>query len=249
MIKILKQIVKKQLDKYSYVNGNINRNDRIGCLNKAWGHVFTSDIVGDYVEFGVYKGDSVVYSLQEHNRFYNWLTNQKKSNEPWRVDVANSYKIQTLPKFHILDTFEGMPANSESNSSFAEKTFMSNLDDVKKYVSKSNKLNIDINYYKGLFKDCQDTFKTNMKGRNIAIANIDCDLMFSTIDALNCIKDNISIGTILMFDDYNAFSADNKQGQRAAFQQFKEESDFVFEKYLDYHFVGQAFIIVDKKTT
>lgn len=200
MIKFLKKTLKNQLDKYQYVNGNINRNDRMGALHKIWGHVFTNDIVGDYVEFGVYKGDSVIKSLNEHKKFYNWLLGKYKSDESWRRENAKNYKLNQFPTFHCLDTFDGMPDNDESDHEFKAKTFMSNLDLVKKDISKNNSLGIEVEYYKGLFSDNIEAFKQNIKDKNIAIANIDCDLMFSTRDALNMIKDNISIGSVIMFD-------------------------------------------------
>jgi hypothetical protein len=38
------------------LGGELNKNDRAGALHRAWGHIFTNHIQGDYVEFGVYQG-------------------------------------------------------------------------------------------------------------------------------------------------------------------------------------------------
>ena len=106
---------------------------------------------------------------------------------------------------------------------------------------------IEIKYYKGLFSDTALEFQKSMSGRNIVIANIDCDLEESTKDALNSIRNNINIGTILLFDDYNSFNADMNRGQRKAFAEFQNGSEFIFEKFFTYHFCGQAFLIVGVK--
>ncbi len=41
-----------------FVTFSQNRNDRIGALYKAWGHVINSNMGGAYYEFGIYKGSS-----------------------------------------------------------------------------------------------------------------------------------------------------------------------------------------------
>lgn len=70
--------------------------------------------------------------------------------------------------------------------------------------------------------------------------------MESTSDALNAIKQNIDIGTILLFDDYNAFSGNQEKGQRKALNEFIKQSNFVIEKLYHYHNSGQAFLLVGK---
>ena len=56
---MIKSFLKKILDRMRIVSGTINLNDRRGALHKAWGHIFSNHLLGDYVEFGVYYGDSL----------------------------------------------------------------------------------------------------------------------------------------------------------------------------------------------
>ena len=247
MFKIFKKITSLILERLSIVRSDINRNDRQGALTRAWGHVYNNSIVGDYVEFGVYKGDSVILSLKIRKAFNNWFKSQYKSNEKWRRDFAKSCLLQNPQHFHCLDTFEGMPANNEGSNAFAKGNFFSELSEVRAKIEKLNSENIKIKYYKGLFSETRIEFLKSIKKRNIAIVNIDCDLEESTRDALGSINQNISIGTILLFDDYNCFNADNNKGQRKAFSDFQKESKYIFEKFFSYHFVGQAFLVVGIK--
>ena len=235
------------LEKLKIIRGNVNRNDRFSALYRAWGHIFSNNMYGDYVEFGVYRGDSLIFSLQAHSEFMKWLNNQKKSDEEWRKKVSKKTPLNKLPQFHCLDTFDGMPDNNEQEIQFHSQSFTTSLDLVKRKVSKKNSLGIQINFYKGYFKDNGIILKNKLKGRKIVIANIDCDLKESTTDALKIISDFIDVGTIILFDDYNAFKADNKRGQRLAFKEFRSESKFKFEKYFSYHMSGQSFLVVDKK--
>ena len=53
----MKLIITKIL--YFFLN-DINRNDISGVLHKAWGHIFNNNLTGDYVEFGVYRGATLI---------------------------------------------------------------------------------------------------------------------------------------------------------------------------------------------
>ena len=105
----------------------------------------------------------------------------------WRREVANQSPLKLNPIFHCLDTFEGMPDNQEGKVNFQKNTFQCELEDVRKRINDDNPRDVEIKYYKGLFKDKGEELKYNLRGRNISIANIDCDLMDSTVDALNII--------------------------------------------------------------
>ena len=104
----------------------INRNDRKGALHRAWGHVYSNELEGDYIEFGVYHGDSLVESYLNYLEAQYWINGQLKSNEPWRVELAK-YNKQRQVFFHALDTFEGMPENNEGYLGYAKGNFCGNL--------------------------------------------------------------------------------------------------------------------------
>lgn len=213
-------------------------------LHRSWGHIFSNHIKGDYVEFGVYKGDSLSESIYQYRQFYNWLKSQKKSDEKWRQEVANKSKLNEKVFFHGLDTFDGMPENNEQNFIFKKDTFKSNYNEVKKKLENFDE---EILLYKGLFLDKKQEFLNNMENRKISIANIDCDLYQSTMDAFNMIEIFLQIGSIVLSDDYNSFNADNNKGQRKALLEFKNQTSFIFEPFFNYMFTGQAFLIVQKK--
>lgn len=76
-------------------------------------YVFSNHLEGDYVEFGVYKGDGIVASLSCHREFIGWLDEQKKVDEAWRRRIANESLLNNYPSFHCLDTYSSMPENNE----------------------------------------------------------------------------------------------------------------------------------------
>lgn len=240
----IKKLVRFFLTKLNVIRGDIHRNDVYGGIHKAWGYVFTNHLNGDYVEFGVYKGSSAVSSIKIYDGFRGWLFSQKKSDELWRREVANKSPLNQKITFHCFDTFEGMPENNEGAISFQKGNFACDLESVKERISLNNKNLYKVEYYKGLFSDTGKNFHNNIGNNKIAIANIDCDLEESSYDALKIIENNLQIGTIILFDDFNCFNADNNRGQRKAFLTFKKQTNFTFEKFFTYNLVGQSFLVV-----
>ena len=67
---MIKKYLKDLFEQNGFVLGGvIHKNDRASALHRAWGHVFTNHLTGDYVEFGVYKGDSLVESHKQYLLF------------------------------------------------------------------------------------------------------------------------------------------------------------------------------------
>jgi len=248
MMKKIKSLIINQLEKWQIVRGSIHKSDTAGILFKAWGHVFTSHVQGDYVEFGVYQGDSLIKSYKEYTKFKKWLKGQMTSNERWRREVAANYIDKDgKTKFHALDTFKGMPENNEGVFTFKEGTFLSDIEKVKKLCRKEGLIDEDIIFYKGLFDDTAAQLSKNLKGGKISILNVDCDLYISAKSALKISMPYLDIGSIILFDDYNAYAASNTEGERKAFKEFQLESEFIWEPWQAYHFSGQAFLCVDRK--
>lgn len=99
--------------------------------------------------------------------------------------------------------------------------------------------------YQGLFNDTGPDLLKDAKNR-AAIINIDCDIYESAKCALTMCAGLLQVGSVILFDDYNAFCADNRKGERRAFREFQEDSEYRFEKWFPYHYSGQAFLCVDR---
>lgn len=241
----MKKIIKNILNNYKFIRGDINQNNREGALHKCWGHIFTNHLLGDYVEFGIYHGDSFVESIKQFEQFKKWLENQKSSSEKWRAEIALKSPLNNEIYFHGLDTFEGMPDNNENNLVFHKKSFQSSYEKVFERIKKANFK--DFYLYKGLFNEQKKNIIENLKNRKISIANIDCDLYGSTVDSFNIIENFLQVGSIILMDDYNGFNADNTKGQRKALNEFKIKSNWIIEPFFSYMYIGQSFLVVDKK--
>ena len=240
----MKKILKHLLEKYKFVRGDLNLHNRTGMLHKCWGHIFSNHLYGDYVEFGVYKGDTLAQSVLQYQQFKTWLENQKKEKEKWRNKVALGSPLNKKIFFHGLDTFQGMPENNEKFYVFDKGNFKASFDDVYKRL---NSLDEKVFLYKGLFTETAKQLKNNLSNRKVSIVNIDCDIYSSTVESLSIINDYLQVGSIILLDDYNSFNADNNKGQRKAISEFKNNSNWVIEPFFSYMFSGQSFLICGKR--
>jgi O-methyltransferase len=215
--------------------------DRQSMLHVAWGHVFNNHLRGDYWEFGVYRGDSLVLSYSELNKFIRWNKNQTTSDEAWRRKLADDY-LTYRPKFIGFDTFESMPDNSEGNPLYASNTFQTTLPLVQKRT-----IGVipekDLFLVKGDFTKSIELPKSIDKSAKIAILNIDSDLYISAKSALDIAREYLQVGTVILFDEFHGYSADNLQGERLALTEFIQETGILVDRWFDYHYGGRAFLV------
>jgi O-methyltransferase len=216
--------------------------DRQSALHMAWGHIFNNHMRGDYWEFGVYRGDSLLISYEELQKFKRWNKEQLKSKESWRRILAISYD-DYLPTFVGFDTFESMPNNSENNAQYAANTFQTNFYLVKEKLRRvpQNQLKL----IKGDFTKIDLGHSDILQNEKIAILNIDSDLYVSAKSTLYLAKEKLQIGTVILFDEFHGFNADNQKGERLALREFLSETNVEVERWFDYHYGGRAFLVTN----
>jgi hypothetical protein len=187
----------------SYLNYNSSEKQ----IRSMMGFVSNSEIEGDYIEFGVYAGFSLISAFH----FAKWL------------------KVDDM-KFYGFDSFEGLPKEEVlDKGKIKQGDYSCPLSKVE-YNLKKDKCDISrIKLIKGWFKDV----KIPEKIKKAAIINFDCDYYSSTRDALKLIKPLLQEGTMIRFDDWGLYKANPTKGQRKAFSDFKKTcKDFIFEEYI-----------------
>lgn len=140
--------------------------------------ILNNKIKGDLIEFGVYKGGSII-------AFAKLL---KESNIKDKV-------------IYGLDTFEGLPELSEKDKIpkyYKDAMPRNYINKVKEVLVKNNV--DDIILKKGLFKDTIP----NLKNKKFCFAYVDCDLYEGTKQALEYLKPRIHKGGIIFIDDYTS---------------------------------------------
>jgi len=169
----------------------------------------------------------------------------RATRQPGGVEAYGRARVQRSQNpFHGLDTFAGMPENTEGNPTFAEGTYVASHAAVREKCMRAGMSNDSFTLYPGMFSETASSLAQSLSAK-VAIVNIDCDIYGSAADALAAIGNRLQVGCVLMFDDYNANCADNRQGERRAFREFCDSVQFKFEPWFAYQYAGQAFLCVE----
>lgn len=175
------------------------------------------NLSGHYYEFGLYKGYS----------FYR---------------AVKSSPLSTDIKYFAFDSFEGLPKSKEGGK-FTKGQYAGSLEYVKDNLRRRGALRDNTFFYKGFYEetlthDLQDQLKNYLA----KVILIDCDLYSSTVPVLTFIKPMLQKGTLILFDDWNCFGADDNKGERRAAREFlRDNGEIVLEKSFAFGWHGQAF--------
>ncbi|MGI6455570.1 MAG: TylF/MycF/NovP-related O-methyltransferase [bacterium] len=129
----------------------------------------------DYLEFGVYRGESI----------RKWL--ELNPNEGSR--------------FYGFDSFEGLPedgaAGLKSESGWKKGDF-----DIQGEIPEFNDTRVQ--FIKGWFQHTLPSFLEQFEPRNRVVVHIDCDLYTSTLFCLTQLNRILTPGSVLIFDEFYA---------------------------------------------
>jgi len=172
------------------------------AILQAWHLVSRNRTLGDYAEFGVYDGTSFRLSIKAAN---------------------SSFRGQYGGRFLAFDSFEGLPevpSFDEPENVFDRYEYAADYEQFLKRVSRlSGSYRIEI--VKGWFENTLTSeLRERLQLKNIAIANIDCDLYESTKPCLDFITPCIGSGTILLFDDWYIMRGSMKKGEAKAVEEW-----------------------------
>jgi O-methyltransferase len=147
----------------------------------AFRRVGELQLPGDYLEFGTYRGTSMI--LASHS--------------------AAKYGLNTM-RFFAFDSFQGLP--EDEGKVFQRGTCACSEQDFTRMVAHAGVPIDKLVKVKGFYSE---SLTRDVKVRNrlerAAIVHVDCDLYSSTKDVLAFIEDLVQVGTIIIFDDWSVF--------------------------------------------
>jgi O-methyltransferase len=102
---------------------------------------------------------------------------------------------KSAKKLYLFDTFEGMPATDGERDLHSKKDFSdTSLEAVRSYVKGGDR----VVFRKGFIPE---TF-AGLESTVISFCHIDVDIYKSIIDSLNFVWPRLSVGGVIVFDDY-----------------------------------------------
>jgi O-methyltransferase len=179
---------------------------------------------GDYLEFGVFKGYSFWHAQQ----------------------VANDLGLKGM-RFFGFDSFAGLPAPRGVDRTYRGDFYEGQYSCSKAAVERNlEERGVDWSrtfLIEGYFSDSlTPELRAQHRLERAALVLIDCDLYESSTEALSFIEPLLDRGTILIFDDWNAFDADDRRGQRRALGEFlSRHPEMSLAPLFSYGHYGQVF--------
>jgi hypothetical protein len=204
---------------------------------------------GDYVEFGVYDGSSMInayYSrLQIVNGYLSGQWDHASANpEEMKKRIREKWARQ---RFIGFDSFEGIPESRGVDSvrpvfpkgSYAcdEATFRRNL--RKAGVPRDKVIAV-----KGWFQDVlTPQTRERLQLKEVSVVNIDSDLYESARLALEFVTPALQDGSIILFDEWYQFNGNPQLGEQRAFYEWRDRNpDLILAEFKDFGFWSKSFI-------
>jgi O-methyltransferase len=188
----------------------------LDAIDRAFEYTHANGVSGDYVEFGVFKGASLLHAQM----------------------VADKLGLGGM-RFIGFDSFQGLPREPEQRTEiYYEGQYACGEEQVRRWLSQSGADWQRLILVPGFFADTlTEKTKTDLGLTQCAVAMVDCDIYSSTKAALTWLDDVIGPGSIVIFDDWYAYGDDGPSwldGQKRAMKEYEASSSWVFEELFSY---------------
>jgi hypothetical protein len=200
---------------------------RWDALDKVVDYLVVAQIPGDYMEFGVYLGRTFGYALKTLG-----------ANLPDMNFVAFD-SFEGLPTPHGLDAVDGY------SGGFFAGQFACTEDEFRENVRQAGGDMTRVIVVPGWFeKTLAAPGPVPVAGRKVAVAWIDCDLYESAPPILDFLTNRLSVGSVILFDDWWCFRNLADLGEQRACREWLERNPGIrLNEFIDFGFGGKAFTV------
>lgn len=226
----LMNLFERAILKIPYLTELFNQStSKLFGLLAGWHFITRAEVEGDYLEFGVFRGETTRNALM--------AAKQSMRSRPF----------YSKPRVFAFDSFQGLPqVESMKNAlnvyrpgefSASQKIFKKNLGSLKK--------EFEVLIVPGWFNETlKPQTAARLKLKKIAFVNIDCDLYESTVDILNFVTPYLQTGTVMYFDDWFSIRGSMDEGEPKACREWlKQNPEISLHDYRMVGITGKMFIV------
>jgi O-methyltransferase len=202
-------------------------NRRFYAVEQITEYLIGAQIPGDYFEFGIYQGTTFAYACNFMSPHFSSM----------RFIACDSFAGLPAPK--------GIDAVDGYSSRFFERQFQCSKEQVlanlrRKGVDLNRVITVEGWFDKTLTHETRET--RNLE--KVALAWIDCDLYESTVPVLEFITPMLSLGSVVLFDDWRCFRNLPEYGQQRAVREWLTKYPNVrLAELLSFGWNGLAFTV------
>jgi O-methyltransferase len=191
-----------------------------GCLRTGASFVAWNQIEGDYLEFGVYRGESFAAA-------YHALDGSRREHARSGFD-SSEYRewLVNPPRLFAFDSFLGLPEGSgERHVDYAAGAYRCTEREFRARIEGSGVDPERVVAVPGFYQQTLNQATKEKHGmRKVAMAMIDCDLYESTVPVLDFLTDLVGQGTILIFHDWFRFKGRTDCGEQRACREWLDRN-------------------------
>jgi hypothetical protein len=192
-------------------------------IYKAAEIISSEQVEGDYLEFGVFRGHTMIQAYHTIRRSY-----LERARDRTRIhSPASRERVRQLwerMRFFGFDSFQGLPALIGSDAhtqDFEQGKFACSRAD---FLARVRDNGVDLSKVitvPGWFHDtCTPETAQRHGMKAAAYVHIDCDLYESTKVVLKFVEPLLVDGTVIIFDDWYSFRGNPALGEQRAFAEW-----------------------------
>lgn len=205
---------------------------KIEMIKRAF-HLATMEYLeGDYYEFGVYEGASMLSAVKA------WDVMDSKHSKAFS-------KFECSRKFYGFDSFEEgfkYDGDQDNHPLFVEGGFSNSYEQCIKRFRKYPQVKLIKGFYENTVRDKK--VEEEFPNSKCAVLLIDCDLYHSALDALLFMRGAMQEGTIIILDDNFCYKGDPEKGVNGAWLKFLELNPKIkAREYMRYGTASSSYII------
>lgn len=212
-------------------------------------------LTGDYLEFGVYRGKSLIDAYRSLEAAYRSRSSQDFGNDA----EANERRREAWRRmrFFAFDSFQGLPplqADDLGTADFKQGQLVCDLNSVKQALSAAGIPGNRAHFVSGWFSETCTRHTADALGiEKACIVWIDADLYSSARDVLNFVENFLQDGTIIVFDDWFSYRGNPACGEQRAFYEWLQKPSingkYIIREYGRESWKRMAFIVNTRNRT
>ncbi len=180
-------------------------------------------IEGDYLEFGVYTGNSFVEAFRSLELAFKHATLEGIWNT--ERDRQERQEIWSRMRFFAFDSFQGLPepkGHDTASLDFVGGKYACSRADFERNISQRGVPLERVRIVPGWFDETlNEATRTQYRLEHASIVNVDCDLYESAKQVLDFCTPLLVDGSVLIFDDWYNFRANPNLGEQRAFREWQ----------------------------